>query len=95
MIRRGRLLPLVRGFLSALYYLPRMIEKDFRVQARLSQHLKDVRLILRAARAAGLPVPLSETHRQLLEKAEASGLGELDNSAIVQIFRKAEPIPPA
>ena len=68
----------------------KMIENDFTAQARLSQHLKDVRLILEAARAAALELPLSETHRQLLERAEAAGLGELDNSAIIQVLRKAK-----
>jgi 3-hydroxyisobutyrate dehydrogenase-like beta-hydroxyacid dehydrogenase len=66
----------------------KMIEKNFSVQARLSQHLKDVRLILEAATAQQITLPLSELHRQLLERAEASGLGDLDNSAIIEIFRK-------
>jgi len=65
----------------------KMIENDFTVQARLSQHLKDVRLMLDAARSAGLTLPLTQTHRELLERAETSGLGELDNSAIIQILR--------
>lgn len=64
----------------------KMIEGDFAVQARLSQHLKDVRLILAAAAEAGLSLPLSETHRRLLEQAENAGFGELDNSAIIQVI---------
>lgn len=69
----------------------KMLEGDFQVQARLSQHLKDVRLILESAAAAGLPLPLSEIHRSLLERAEAAGLGELDNSAIVQVWQRRTP----
>lgn len=65
----------------------KMIEDDFTVQARLSQHLKDVRLIL----ASGVSLPLSETHRQLLEQAEAMGLGDLDNSAIIKAIEKPLP----
>lgn len=65
----------------------KMVESDFSVQARLSQHLKDVRLILQAAAEAGLRLPLSETHRALMEQAEAAGLGELDNSAIIEVIR--------
>lgn len=68
----------------------KMIDYDFSVQARLSQHLKDVRLILQAAAAAGLTLPASEIHRQLLERAEAAGLGDLDNCAIIQVVRKAK-----
>jgi 3-hydroxyisobutyrate dehydrogenase-like beta-hydroxyacid dehydrogenase len=66
----------------------KMVERDFTVQARLSQHLKDVRMMLEAATAAGLTLPLTETHRQLLERAEAAGLGDLDNSAILEIIRQ-------
>ena len=59
-----------------------MIHGDFAPVARLSQHLKDVRLMLAAAAASGAALPFSETHATLLQAAEALGLGELDNSAI-------------
>ena len=52
-----------------------MIEGDFRTQARLPQHLKDIRLIVAAATRAGQTLPLSGTSRQLLEAAESAGLG--------------------
>jgi len=65
-----------------------MIEHDFTAQARLSQHLKDVRLMLQAAGEAGMPLPLADTHRRLMEQAEAAGLGELDNSAIIEVLRR-------
>ena len=66
----------------------KMVDQDFSVQARLSQHLKDVRLMLEAATNAGLRLSLADTHRQLLEHAESLGLGELDNSAIIQAMRR-------
>lgn len=65
----------------------KMIERDYAVQAKLSQHLKDVHLMLHAASAAGLALPLTQTHRRLMEQAEAAGLGELDNSAILEVLR--------
>lgn len=65
----------------------KMIEGDYRVQARLSQHLKDIRLILEAARSQGQPLPLSETHANLLEAAESAGFGDADNCAIIEAFR--------
>ena len=71
----------------------KMVEHDFTVQARLSQHLKDVRLMLKAAEAAGMKLPLTDTHRRLMEQAEAAGLGDLDNSAIIEVLRKARPSP--
>jgi 3-hydroxyisobutyrate dehydrogenase-like beta-hydroxyacid dehydrogenase len=66
----------------------KLVERDFTVHARLSQHLKDVRLMLQAARAVGMELPLADTHRRLLEQAEAAGLGEWDNSAILEVLRK-------
>jgi len=69
----------------------KMLQREFEPQARLSQHLKDVRLMLGAAAKAGQSLPLSETHRDLLEEAERLGLGALDNSAILRAieFRRA------
>ena len=67
----------------------KMLAADFTTQARLSQHLKDVRIILQSAAEVGLPLPMSETHATLLMQAEAEGLGDLDNSAIACIYRQA------
>jgi 3-hydroxyisobutyrate dehydrogenase-like beta-hydroxyacid dehydrogenase len=64
----------------------RMIHGDFAPDARLSQHLKDVRLIVDIGREAGLPMPLSAAHRAVLEQAEAAGCGELDNSSIIKVL---------
>ena len=65
---------------------PKMIARDFAPQARLSQHLKDVRLIRELARQAGASVPLSETHARLLSQAVAMGLGDADNSAVLCVY---------
>jgi 3-hydroxyisobutyrate dehydrogenase-like beta-hydroxyacid dehydrogenase len=64
----------------------KMIESDFRTQARLSQHLKDVRLMLEAAAATGQALPLTETHQRLLEAAKSAGFGDADNSAVIRAF---------
>jgi 3-hydroxyisobutyrate dehydrogenase-like beta-hydroxyacid dehydrogenase len=69
---------------------PKMVAGDFAPQAKLSQHLKDVRIILAEAERSGQPLPLSTLHQTLLEQAEANGWGELDNSVIIRaIERKA------
>jgi 3-hydroxyisobutyrate dehydrogenase-like beta-hydroxyacid dehydrogenase len=60
----------------------KMIRGDFEPQAKLSQHLKDVKLIQKAAASAAQHLPLSAAHRELLETAERMGLGALDNSAL-------------
>jgi 3-hydroxyisobutyrate dehydrogenase-like beta-hydroxyacid dehydrogenase len=64
----------------------RMIRGDFAPEARLSQHLKDVRLIVDTGQQAGLPMPFSAAHRDVLESAESAGLGELDNSSIIRVL---------
>lgn len=67
----------------------KMLAGDFTPQAKLSQHLKDVRLIQAAAARAGRSLPLSDVHRKLLELAESLGLGEADNSATVRAVEAA------
>lgn len=57
-------------------------------QARLTQHLKDVRLMLAAAQEASMNVPLTELHEKLLSLAESRGFGEVDNAAIIEAYRK-------
>jgi 3-hydroxyisobutyrate dehydrogenase-like beta-hydroxyacid dehydrogenase len=37
--------------------------------------------------AAGDALPLSARHAELLARAEELGLGALDNSAIIEVFR--------
>ena len=71
----------------------KMIDEDFEPQARLSQHLKDVRLILKLANASDRKLPLSTLHQQLLQSAESAGNGDLDNSAIIRAWWRD--VPPA
>ncbi len=64
----------------------KMVTENFTPQARLSQHLKDVRLMLQAAKMKRFKLPLTQVHRDLLEAAEAAGLGALDNSALIKVL---------
>ncbi|WP_321472953.1 NAD(P)-dependent oxidoreductase [uncultured Paludibaculum sp.] len=65
----------------------RMIAEEFEPEARLSQHLKDVRLILAAGDRQGAHLPLSRVHLGLLEAAELAGFGAMDNSAVIKAFQ--------
>lgn len=65
---------------------PKMLAREFTPEARLSQHLKDVRLILAAGQSCGAKLPLSELHGRLLADAERLGFGTADNSAIIESF---------
>jgi 3-hydroxyisobutyrate dehydrogenase-like beta-hydroxyacid dehydrogenase len=68
----------------------KMLSGDFTPQGKLSQHLKDVRLILEEAHRAGIELPLSKTHRDLLVSAEEAGFGEQDNSSIIRAIESAK-----
>ena len=61
----------------------KMIDKDFRPQGRLSQHLKDVHLI---RSESSIRLPLTEAHQQLLERAQLLGQGDMDNSAVILAY---------
>jgi len=64
----------------------KMLAGDFAPQARLSQHLKDVRLILEQASRVGAMVPLSEVHAELLRRVVEMGGGDDDNSAVIRAY---------
>lgn len=66
----------------------KMVQGDFQTQARLSQHLKDIRIILADAAEAGVDLPLSEAHCRLLEAAERAGYGEADNCAVIKAYAR-------
>lgn len=62
----------------------KMCDTDFSPQAKLAQHNKDVRLILEESQRLGAKLPFSKLHHEVLNAAEAAGLGDLDNSAVIQ-----------
>jgi 3-hydroxyisobutyrate dehydrogenase-like beta-hydroxyacid dehydrogenase len=64
----------------------KMLTGDFSPQARLAQHLKDVRLILDAATLRSAKAPLSQVHAEMLQSLVDAGCGELDNSAVIRWF---------
>ncbi|WP_197530644.1 NAD(P)-dependent oxidoreductase [Bythopirellula polymerisocia] len=67
----------------------KMVDSDFSTQAKLSQHTKDVRLMLTESERAGITLPLSNLHLQLLEQAEALGFGDRDNCIIIKAIEEA------
>lgn len=66
----------------------KMVDSDFQPQARLSQHLKDVDLILELGARTATPLPTTALHAQLLRTGVAMGLGNEDNSAVIDVLRK-------
>ena len=66
----------------------KMIEREFEPQARLSQHLKDVRMILDLGEKKARWLPLSLLHQEILESAQQFGAAELDNSAVIEAWNR-------
>lgn len=66
---------------------PKMVEREYQPQARLAQHLKDVRLIRELATRLGARTPLSDLHEQLLVRGCELGYSEADNAAIFEAFK--------
>lgn len=64
----------------------KMLARDFTPQARVAQHLKDVRLILEQGQRVGSRMPLSEVHRALLERVVELGGGDDDNAAVIRAY---------
>lgn len=70
---------------------PLMVARDFAPRSRVRQHLKDVELMLDAAKQSGLQLPFSEIHARLMREAVAAGEGELDNAAILlRLLKKTD-----
>lgn len=65
----------------------RMLERDFiPSRSALDLFVKDMDLVLTAAKARKFPTPLASTTAQLYLTASALGLGREDDSAIVKVF---------
>ena len=64
-----------------------MARGDYEPIARLRQHLKDVGLIQTEAARHEAHTPLTDLHRELLERAVELGYGDADNTAVFEAFR--------
>ncbi len=67
---------------------PRMVRGEFAAEGRVSQHLKDVHLMLAQAERAGQRLPLVAVHADVLEACLRHGEGDLDNSAVIEEIRR-------
>ena len=68
-----------------------MRQREYEPQGRLAYHLKDVRLMVTLADEVGATVPTTRLHAELLARAVEAGLGDADNSAIVELLRRDDP----
>jgi putative dehydrogenase len=66
----------------------KMIRGEFAAEGRISQHLKDVHLMLEQAERVKQQLPLLEIHADVLEACVRQGEADLDNSAVIKEIRR-------
>jgi 3-hydroxyisobutyrate dehydrogenase-like beta-hydroxyacid dehydrogenase len=66
----------------------KMICGEFAAEGRISQHLKDVHLMLEQAERVKQELPLLEIHADVLEACVRHGEADLDNSAVIKEIRR-------
>jgi len=66
----------------------KMIHGEFAAEGRITQHLKDVDLMLEQAQRAKQQLPLAEIHADVLRACVRQGEGDLDNSAVIKEIRR-------
>ncbi|HKA78693.1 MAG TPA: NAD(P)-dependent oxidoreductase [Xanthobacteraceae bacterium] len=62
---------------------PKMVRGDFVPEGRVTQHLKDVHLMLEQAERVQQKLPLLEVHADVLEACVRAGEGDLDNCIVM------------
>ncbi|HTU00221.1 MAG TPA: NAD(P)-dependent oxidoreductase [Candidatus Sulfotelmatobacter sp.] len=65
----------------------KMLQGDFTPQSKISQHHKDLRIILDYAERLGQDLPLARVHEAILARGMAAGEGDLDTSAVIRQLR--------
>lgn len=64
------------------------------VKSRIDIFVKDVGIVTEVGRGAHVPLPLAAAAHQPYLIAEANGLGDQDDSAVVTILSPVSPVPP-
>ncbi|MGZ3361458.1 MAG: NAD(P)-dependent oxidoreductase [Xanthobacteraceae bacterium] len=66
----------------------KMIRGEFAPEGRITQHLKDVHLMLEQAERIKQQLPMLEVHADVLEACVRQGEADLDNSAVIKEMRR-------
>jgi 3-hydroxyisobutyrate dehydrogenase len=64
----------------------KMLERDFRPAFAIKHQQKDLAIVLKAARAGGVPLPTAALVHQLLSALEARGRGEDGTQALLTLY---------
>ena len=69
---------------------PKMVRSDFSITGRAALMLKDLELIHDLARQVGAPMPVTAGVTELFRKMVSDGLGERDNTELVNFYRSGK-----
>jgi 3-hydroxyisobutyrate dehydrogenase/putative dehydrogenase len=72
----------------------RMVHRSGEIKSALDIFVKDMGLVLDAARASGYHAPLASAAEQLYLAGRRAGLGRHDDSAVIEILRGGPALPP-
>src|SRR5262249_23198745 len=67
---------------------PKMIRGEFTAEGRVTQHLKDVHLMLQQAERGKQRLPLLAIHANVIAACVRHGEEDLDNSAVIKEIRR-------
>lgn len=67
---------------------PNYLAHDFKPGFKIDFHYKDLGLIMEAARALGVPVPVTAMVQELFNAARVKGRGGMDHSGIITILEE-------
>lgn len=67
---------------------PKMVQGDYTPVSKVSQHLKDVRIMVEEARRRGQALPFASLLVDVLEACERNGDGERDNAIAIEEIRR-------
>ena len=73
---------------SSSLKVPKMLSSDYSVQFALKHMRKDTEIMVREAQRLKVPLPLTSLVSSLYRMAEGLGLGDLDVSALIELYRK-------
>jgi len=73
---------------SSSLKVPKMLGSDYSVQFALKHMRKDTEIMVREAQRLKVPLPLTSLVSSLYRIAEGLGLGDLDVSALIELYRK-------
>ena len=66
--------------------VPHILAGDYAPLSAVNIFVKDLGIVLEAAKQSGFPLPLTATAHQMFLMAAAAGLGSEDDSAVVKIY---------